>query len=157
MVQFRRVIASLIVAVGLVGVSVLGLATPSYAAVGTGNGVQTPAGIVFVTTSATNVVTVSLIPTPPNIFVFGDPFATSPTPPNIVPGFTRTLIPAGSGGTVAVDTIIPTPPNIVPSPPDIFPGFSLPTLVIISIQAPTRDRVSTVGTTVTFIPSPPQI
>lgn len=150
MVQFRRVIASLIVAVGLVGVSVLGLATPSYAAVGTGNGVQTPAGIVFVTTSATNVVTVSLSPTPPNVFVFGDPFATTPSPPQIFPGFTRTLISAGSVGTVAVDTISPTPPQI-------FPGFSLPTLVIISIQAPARDRVSTVGTTVTFVPSPPQI
>ena len=74
-------------------------------------------------------------PTPPNVFVFGDPFATSPTPPNIVPGFTRTLISAGSGGTVAVDTISPTPPQS-------FPGSQSSHLVIISIQAPTRDRLA---------------
>ena len=145
--KFRLVTGSLLVMIGLVAVSLVAAPVSADVICGDGcsTGVQTPAGTVFVSTSDTNVVTVALTPiAAAKTIVVGNPFAIPPNP--ILSGFTRTTIPAGAAGTVNVDTIL------VPLPPNIFPGFSVLSLVIVSIQAPTRMRVSTVGTTVTFTP-----
>jgi hypothetical protein len=108
-----------------------------------GNITQTPLGVVTVTTDSTNVVTVHLEPITPRTIVFGVPFAIPPGPPAL-PGYTRTSVDAGLGGTVEVDTLV------VSSGLRSF--LTLPSLAIISIQPPSPCRVVTVGDTVVFTP-----
>jgi hypothetical protein len=98
---------------------------------------QTPVGLVTVTVSAENVVTVQLAPTSANTLVFGIPFAIPPGPP----GYVRTTITT-AGGDVIIDAFPPGPPT----------RFALPGLAIISIHPPGPCRVRTSGTTVVFTP-----
>ena len=104
--------------------------------------VQTPVGLVTVTVSAANVVSVVLTPSVPRTLVFGIPFTIPPGPPGL-PGYARTSIDT-TGGTVTIDTLLwpPGPPT----------RFSLPNLAIISIHPPGPCRASTSGTTVVFTP-----
>jgi hypothetical protein len=104
--------------------------------------VQTPLGLVTVTVSAQNVVTVQLTPTAPNTVVAGIPFAIPPGPPDL-PGYSRTSITT-AGGVVNIDTFL-----VPPGPPG---RFVLPNLAIVSIHPPSPCLVSTNGTTVVFTP-----
>jgi len=111
---------------------------------------QTPLGLVTVTVTTANVVTVHLDPAVPNTVVIGVPFHYPAGPPGL-PGYTRTTI-ATTGGLVSIDTI-----QIPPGPPA---RIALPNLVIISISPPGPPcRARTVGTSVTFSlifpPGPP--
>ena len=114
--------------------------------------VQTPAGVVTATVSATNVVTVQMAPTSPSTLMFGIPFAVPPGPPCRVgdtscglPGYARTSI-ATAGGLVTIDTVV-------------WPAgrFQLPSLVVVSIHPPSPCRVRTTGSTVVFTPVAPVI
>ena len=108
--------------------------------------VQTPLGLVTITVSTTNVVTVHLEPSLPRTKVFGIPFGYPPGPPAI-PGYARTSISTTAGG-INIDTIL-----IPPGPPS---RFSLPNVAIISIIPPGPPcRATTAGTTVTFTPITP--
>ena len=107
--------------------------------------VQTPLGLVTVTVSVANVVSVHLDPITPNTLVVGVPF-TIPAGALVAAcpgGCTRTTIDT-AGGLVMIDTI-----QMPPGPPS---RFALPNLAIISIHPPNPCRVRTVGTTVTFTP-----
>jgi hypothetical protein len=109
--------------------------------------VQTPLGLVTVTVSATNVVTVQLDPTTANTLVFGviAPGSTVSGCPGGcgLPGYTRTSIDT-AGGLVNIDTF-----QIPPGPPA---RIALPNLAIISIHPPGPCRATTSGTTVVFTP-----
>ena len=142
---------SIIAAAAFAAVALLGSAAPASADTTctsdtcvVNNDTQTPAGVVTVTATADNVVTVHLTPTATNTIVFGVPFAYPPGPPTF-PGYTRTSIATASAGTVNIDTIL-----FPPGPPT---APSLPTIVIISIHPPGPCRSRTVGTTVTFTPT----
>lgn len=155
---FRRRLAMVVIAGALTGGAFLGSgAVPALAdTVCTGDfcliyadSVQTPLGLVTVSATDSNVVTVHLAPTAPNTLVYGIPFAVPPGPPcrigrsvAIPPGppcHTVTTI-ATSGGLVVVDT--------VQSPLH----STLPNLALISIHPPGPCTVSTTGTTVVFTP-----
>jgi hypothetical protein len=98
--------------------------------------VQTPLGLVSVSATAANVVTVHLDPNSANTLVFGVPFAL----PGCPGGCGRTTIDT-SGGLVTIDTI------------QLRSGrFALPNLAIISIHPPSPCRVRVTGTTVVFTP-----
>jgi hypothetical protein len=140
-----------LVGVALATALLIGVAAPAAHAdtVCTGDvcvvepGVYTPAGMVTVSVSPTNVVSVHLTPLAANTFVFGVAFEVPPGPPGL-PGYTRTSITTASAGTVIIDTLVlPPGASNVPSPP---------TFAIISIHPPGPCRVRTVGTTVTFTP-----
>ena len=106
--------------------------------------VQTPLGLVTVTASSANVVTVHMEPTSPNTLVVGVPFSVPARWLLGCPGgCSRTTIDT-SGGLVTIDTIV-----IPPGPPG---RIALPSLAIISIHPPGPCRASRVGTTVTFTP-----
>ena len=146
---FGRPLASVVLSVGLTAGALAGLgAAPVSAATVCNPGgdvcviypdtVQTPLGLVSVTASAANVVTVHLDPSAPNTLVFGVPFF--PPGPPTRPGYARTTI-ATSGGLVIIDTV-----QFPPGPP------TLPNLAIISIHPPSPCRASTSGNTVTFTP-----
>ena len=147
-------LSSVALAAALVGASLAGLAaSPAYAAtvctgdvcVVTPDTVQTPLGLVSVTVSSTNVVTVQLAPSAANTLVVGLPF-TLPLGaflPGCPGGCARTTIDT-TGGLVTIDTF-----QIPPGPPG---RFALPNLAVISIHPPSPCRVSTHGTTVTFTP-----
>jgi hypothetical protein len=106
--------------------------------------VQTPLGLVTVTVSAGNVVTVSLAPTSRTL-VIGNPFAVPPGPP-CLSGFVCTSIDT-AGGVVDIDTVV-VPPGL--------PGrFALPSLAVVSIHPPGPCRVRTLGNTVVFTPIAP--
>ena len=158
--SFGRRLGPLVLAAGLTAGSLAGLAaTPANAdtcadsCVVVPGTVQTPLGLVTVTASAANVVTVHLDPSAPNTLVFGIPFsfpagtscAIPPGPP-CIPGYARTTI-STSGGLVIIDTF-QTPPG----PPN---RFALPNLAIISIHPPGPCRAHTSGTTVVFTPITP--
>ncbi|MBA2681717.1 MAG: hypothetical protein H0U76_25390 [Ktedonobacteraceae bacterium] len=104
--------------------------------------VATPLGLVTITVSPINVVTVQLVPTAANTLVFGIPFSIPPGPPGL-PGFARTTI-ATSGGLVTIDTVA-----IPPGPPG---RIALPNVAIITIHPPGPCRARTSGTTVVFTP-----
>lgn len=95
--------------------------------------VQTPLGLVTVTVSATNVVTVHLDPTTANTLVFGvvAPSSTVSGCPGgcTLPGYTRTSIDT-AGGLINIDTFL-----IPPGPPG---RTALPNLAIISIHPRAR-------------------
>ena len=110
---FGRHLRSAVLAVGLTTGALVGLtAAPVSAQVAcTGDlcvvvppTVQTPLGLVTVTVSATNIVTVQLAPTAPNTLLLGVPFSYPPGPP-IIPGYTRTSIDT-AGGLVTIDTFM---------------------------------------------------
>jgi hypothetical protein len=139
----------------LAALSVVATGTPALAdvvctgdqCVVTGTVLDTPAGQVTVTVSATNVVTVALVPVS-RTFMFGVPFAFPPGPPTL-PGcagcitYTRTTLTT-AGGDIAIDSVM-----IPPGPPA---RISLPNVVVVSIHPPGPCRSTTVGTTVTFTP-----
>jgi hypothetical protein len=112
--------------------------------------VQTPVGVVTVTTSPTHIVTVHLDPISSGTWVIGIPFAIPPGPPvsGCPGGCTRRSVDTTSG-LVTIDTI--TPPQ---GPSN---RASLPSVAIISIHPPSPCRVRTVGTTITFTPVTPGI
>ena len=148
---FGRRLGSAVLAVGLTTGALVGLgAAPVSAEAGcTGDlcvvvpdTVQTPLGLVTVTVSATNVVTVQLAPTAPNTLVLGVPFSYPPGPPSM-PGYARTSIDT-AGGLVTIDTFM-----IPPGPPL---RWALRNLAIISIHPPSPCRALTTGTTVVFTP-----
>jgi hypothetical protein len=156
---FRRRLGPVVLAAGLISGAFAGAAPVSAAAVCNPGGdvcvvypdsVQTPLGLVSVTASVANVVTVHLDPSAPNTLVFGVPFSFPAGPqcmvppgPPCVPGYARTTI-ATSGGLVTIDTI-----QSPPGPPN---RFSIPSLAIISIHPPSPCRARTSGTTVVFTP-----
>jgi hypothetical protein len=155
-----RISRGLRLLVAVVGLSILTLtlaATPAHAAlVCQGDGgqcvivpdtAQTPLGLVTVTVSTSNVVTVFLDPSSPRTVVFGLPFGYPPGPP-VIPGYARTSITTDAG-VINIDTI--------QSPPGPPTRFSLPNVAVISIYPPGPPvRAHTSGTTVTFTPiSPP--
>lgn len=106
--------------------------------------VQTPLGLVTVTASSANVVTVHLEPTSPNTLVVGVPFTVPARWLLGCPGgCTRTTIDT-SGGLVTIDTFA-----FPPGPPT---RIALPSLAFVSIHPPGPCRASTSGTTVTFTP-----
>ena len=149
--SFGRRLGPLVVAAGLTAGAFAGAAPVNAATVCNPGGdvcvvypdsVQTPLGLVTVTTSATNVVTVHLEPSAPNTLVFGVQFIIPPGPP-CQPGYCRTTIDT-PGGLVAIDTF-----QLPPGPPS---RFALPSLAIISIHPPGPCRVRTIGNTVTFTP-----
>jgi hypothetical protein len=106
--------------------------------------VQTPLGLVSVTVSSGNVVSVHLSPTSSSTVVIGVPF-TLPIGwlPGCPGGCSRTTIDT-PGGLVSIDTIV-----FPPGPPT---RFTLPSVAIISVHPPGPCRASTTGTTVTFTP-----
>lgn len=146
----RRRVSTVVLAVGLtvVGLGALGAAPAGAATVCTADvcvvvpdTVQTPLGLVTVTVSPTQVVTVHLEPVAPNTLVIGVPFT---LPPGVLVsgcpgGCSRTTIDT-AGGVVAIDTI------------QFPPRFTRPSLAIISIHPPSPCRARTIGTTVTFTP-----
>lgn len=147
-----RRLGPLVLASGLTAGSLAGLAaTPANAdtcgdsCVVVPGTVQTPLGLVTVTASAANVVTVHLDPTTPNTLVFGIPFQIPPGPP-CRPDYCRTTIDT-TGGLVIIDEF-----QMPPGPPS---RFALPNLVIISIHPPGPCRAHTSGTTVVFTPITP--
>jgi hypothetical protein len=112
--------------------------------------VQTPLGVVTVSVSAANVVTVHLAPGAPNTLVLGVAVSFPPGPPCMlppgppcVPGYARTTIET-AGGLVVIDTL--------QSPSGPAGRFALPNLAVISIHPPNPCRARTVGTTVVFTP-----
>jgi hypothetical protein len=148
----------IVIAAGLTGGGLLGSgAAPALAdTVCTGDfcliysdSVQTPLGLVTVSATDSNVVTVHLAPTASNTLVYGIPFAVPPGPPcrigrsvAVPPGppcHTVTTI-VSTGGLVVIDTV-QSPPHSI-----------LPNLAIISIHPPGPCTVSTTGTTVVFTP-----
>jgi len=150
MKRLSSVVLAATVAVG----SLVGLAAgPAYAAtvctgdlcVVTPDPVQTPLGVVTITVSDANVVTVQLTPGSANTLVVGLPFTIPATAflPGCPGGCTRTTIDT-AGGMVTIDTF-----QVPPGPPA---RFALPNLAVISIHPPGPCRVSTHGTTVTFTP-----
>ena len=150
MKRLSSVVLAATVAVG----SLVGLAAgPAYAAtvctgdlcVVTPDTVQTPLGVVTVSVSDANVVTVQLTPGSTNTLVVGLPFTIPATAflPGCPGGCTRTTIDT-AGGLVTIDTF-----QVPPGPPA---RFALPNLAVISIHPPGPCRVSTHGTTVTFTP-----
>jgi hypothetical protein len=150
---FGRRLGSVVLSVGLTVLALTGLgAAPVSAATVCNPGgdvcviypdtVQTPLGLVSVTASAANVVTVHLDPSAPNTLVFGVPFRYPPGPPTL-PGYARTTIDT-SGGLVTIDTF-----QYPPGPPG---RFTLPNLAIISIHPPGPCRARTSGNTVVFTP-----
>jgi hypothetical protein len=108
-----------------------------------GQSVQTPAGLVTVTVSTGNVVTVVLAPTKPNTLLFAVPFAIPPGPP-CTPSYCRTSVDTGGAGIVNIDTVV--------FPQGPLSRFSLPNLVVISIHPPSPCRVAVTGFTVVFTP-----
>jgi hypothetical protein len=142
-----RTARSLIVAAVLTAVPMIGLAAPARADAVCSDcvnpGVTTPAGVVTVTTTPDNVVTVHLEPTMANTFVLGLSIQYPPGPP-ILPGYLRTTIATASAGTVSVDTIV-----YPPGPPI---RANLPNIAIITIHPPSPCRAHTIGSTVTFTP-----
>ena len=147
--SFGRRLGPLVLAAGLTAGGFAGAAPVSAASVCTADvcfiypdSVQTPLGLVTVTASATNVVTVHLEPSAPNTLVFGIPFSIPPGPP-CQPSYCRTTIDT-AGGLVTIDTF-----QLPPGPPS---RFALPNLAIISIHPPSPCRVRTIGNTVTFTP-----
>ena len=159
----RRLVLATLVA-GLAGGAFFGsLATPAMAStVCTGDvcivypdAIQTPLGLVTVSATDSNVVTVHLAATTRTV-VFGVSFAVPPGPPcrlggsvevppgpPCLPGYTRTTIET-SGGAVIIDTF-----QLPPGPPS---RIALPSLAIISIHPPGPCKVSTSGSTVVFTP-----
>ena len=126
-------------------------ASPAFADTCTGDNcvidstVQTPAGLITVSTSPGNVVAVHLTPVNPKTIVIGLPF-TLPAGALVSGcpgGCTRTTIET-TGGLVTIDTIL-----IPPGPPG-SPSF--PTIVVIQTHPPGPCRARTAGTTVTFTP-----
>ena len=110
---------------------------------------RTPVGIVTVTVSENEVVTVQLEPSSPGSLMFGIPFAIPPGPPCKstgsvcgLPGYARTSIDTAAG-LVVIDTVL-------------FPvsRFSLPNIAIVSIHPPSPCKASTNGMTVGFRPLP---
>ena len=157
----RRRTASLLMTVGLSAVVVAGIgSTPALAATTCDPGadqcsvvpdsVQTPLGLVTVTVSEGNVVTVALTPTSPGTVLLGIPFALPPGPPcrttgNAcgLPGHAQASIDT-TGGLVVIDTVIwPTS------------RLALPNLAIVSIHPPGPCRAQTNGMTVVFTPIVP--
>jgi hypothetical protein len=148
----RLRVASLLLSAGLTVGAVAAFAAPASAASACEPGadtcvvipdiVQTPVGLVTITVSAQNVVTVQLTPTDPNTVVAGVPVAFPPGPPTL-PGYARTSVTT-AGGVVNIDTFL-----IPPGPPG---RIALPNLAIISIHPPSPCRVRTSGTTVVFTP-----
>ena len=151
--SFGRRLGPVVLAAGLTAGAFAGAAPVSAATVCTGDvcviypdSVQTPLGLVTVTASATNVVTVHLDPTTRNTLVFGVPFQIPPGPP-CRPDYCRTTIDT-TGGLVIIDEF-----QMPPGPPS---RFALPNLVIISIIPPGPPcRAHTSGTTVVFTPITP--
>jgi hypothetical protein len=150
---FGRRIGSLVLSAGLTAGALAGLAVSPVSAsavcdpggdicVVYPDSVSTPLGLVTVTTSATNVVTVRLAATSPNTVVFGIPFSIPPGPPCRI-SCARTTIDS-PGGVIAIDTF-----QIPPGPPL---RSALPSLAIISIHPPGPCRATTSGTTVVFTP-----
>jgi hypothetical protein len=149
--SFGRRLGPVVLAAGLTAGGFAGAAPVSAATVCNPGGdvcvvypdsVQTPLGLVTVTASAANVVTVHLEPSAPNTLVFGIPFSIPPGPP-CQPSYCRTTIDT-SGGLVAIDT--------VQFPPGPSGRFAPPNLAIISIHPPSPCRARTIGNTVTFTP-----
>jgi hypothetical protein len=107
--------------------------------------VQTPLGMVSVTVSSADVVTVHLDPSVANTLVIGVPISlpSGALVSGCPGGCSRTTI-ATAGGLVTVDTV-----QIPPGPPG---RLALPNLAIISIHPPSPCRVRTTGSTVTFTP-----
>lgn len=96
--------------------------------------VQTPLGLVDISVSAANVVTVHLSPIYPRTQVQGVAQSYPPGPP-ARSGYTRTSVET-IGGTVNIDTSQAGPENVA----------------IISIHPPVPIRASTTGNTVVFTP-----
>jgi hypothetical protein len=153
-VHIKRMVISMFAGIALVVFPFVGLAGPAIAdsacsvdanACTLGQGVATPAGLVVVTVSAGNVVTVQLTPVNPRTWVFGLPFSYPPGPP-IVPGLQRITV-ITSGGAVNIDTVV-----IPPGPPA---RLSLPNLAVISLHPPSPCRVAVNGFTVVFTPTIP--
>src|SRR5450432_1049017 len=147
--KFCRSARSLVLASAIVAVSILGMAPAAHADAVCGDtcvvnpGVQTPAGLVTVTATAANIVTVHIDAAKPNTLVIGIPFSYPPGPP-VLPSHARTTIATLAAGTVNIDTVVfPPGPPTRPAPPN---------LVIISIHPPSPCRVQTTGSTVTFTP-----
>jgi hypothetical protein len=147
--SFGRRLGPLVLAAGLTAGSLAGLgATPANAdtcgdtCVVVPGTVQTPLGLVTVTASSTNVVTVHLDPSAARTLVFGIPFSFPPVA-SCPGGCARTTIDT-TGGLVVIDTF-----QIPPGPPG---RFALPNLAIISIHPPSPCRAHTSGTTVVFTP-----
>jgi hypothetical protein len=105
-----------------------------------GGSVETPLGVVTISASAANVVTVTLAPSRPRTLAFGVPFAIPPGPPAF-PGYARTVIPTAAG-TITVDTYAFTGAR----------SFALPGVAIIAIHPPSPCRVDVAGNTVVFTP-----
>ena len=153
MALFGRRLGSLVLSAGLTAGVLAGLAGAPVSAssvcdpggdtcVVYPDAVQTPLGIVTVTTSATNVVTVHLAPSTPNTLALGIPFSIPPGPPCRI-ACARTTIDT-PGGLVAIDTFQFLPGRLGSS--------TLPSLAIISIHPPGPCRATTTGTTVVFTP-----
>lgn len=148
---FRRRLGPVVLAAGLITGTFAGAAPVSAVTVCNPGGdvcvvypdsVQTPLGLVSVTASVANVVTVHLDPSASNTLVFGVPFS-YPQVAGCPGGCTRTTIDT-SGGLVTIDTF-----QVPPGPPG---RFTLPNLAIISIHPPSPCRARTSGTTVVFTP-----
>jgi hypothetical protein len=150
-VHIKRKVMSMFAGAALLVLPFVGLAGPAAADTACSpdadvctveQGVATPVGLVVVTVSAANVVTVQLTPTNPRTWVFGLPVSYPPGPP-IVPGVGRTTI-ITTGGVVNIDTVV-----IPPGPPA---RLSLPNVAVISIHPPSPCRVAVNGFTVVFTP-----
>lgn len=157
---FRRRIGSWLMGLGLTGAALMGVGVTAASAatvcdpggdtcVVTPDTVQTPLGLVSVTVSASNTVTVHLDPTSTDTLVVGVAFT---LPAAIFAVCTdehvRTTI-STSGGLVTIDTI-----QLPPGPPCHLglANLVLPNLAIISLHPPGPCRVRTTGTTVVFTP-----
>ena len=150
--RIKSKLMAMLAAVTLAVGSAVAFAAPAAADVCTadicvvGQSVQTAAGLVTVTVSTGNIVTVVLVPTKPNTLLFAVPFAIPPGPP-CSPSYCRSSVDTGGAGIVSIDTVT-TPPG----PPT---RFSLPNLVLISIHPPSPCRVAITGFTAVFTPLTP--
>jgi hypothetical protein len=157
--SFGRRLGPVVLAAGLTAGAFAGAAPVSAATVCNPGGdacviypdsVQTPLGVVTVSVSAADVVTVHLAPAAPNTLVLGVAVSFPPGPPCMlppgppcIPGYARTTIET-AGGLVVIDTL--------QSPVGPTSRFALPNLAVISIHPPNPCRAHTVGTTVVFTP-----